>query len=476
MPDVAPDSLTINAWTGEETPAARVLPDAPGRWSVTRAFPPCSVPLAAPSFDLSDWRHPKVGWGVVLPDDETLPQAARATAVDAPDPIRTLVARRPNAVVLRYRQDLAMEGQLRRYDERGGYENLAITGSPRGSAPGCIPRYLLLYGGPRVIPWEFQYRLGLDFFVGRLDLDGAALERYVDALLAAWSASTCRRDAPLVWSTDHATDDITHLMRIAIADPLHERFASDDETRAGLRVFHGDDATAANLVAQLGANQPALVVTTSHGLTGPLSDPARMKARLGWLVAQDHVALDPASILAGWEPDGAVWYAHACCSAGGDDRTFFADLLPAGSKVARVLEGVASLGATVAGLPRALLGATKPLRAFIGHVEPTFDWTLQARTRQLLTDALLGALYDRMYLADPVPVGLAFHECHRLAGSLFAQWAEQVRAIERCATPASRRAAELVAMRTKLTALDRRAMVILGDPTVALPRLAGQRS
>jgi hypothetical protein len=37
----------------------------------------------------------------------------------------------------------------------------------------------------------------------------------------------------------------------------------------------------------------------------------------------------------------------------------------------------ATAGARISPLPRALLGAEKPLRAFVGHVEPTFDWTLR---------------------------------------------------------------------------------------------------
>ena len=38
-----------------------------------------------------------------------------------------------------------------------------------------------------------------------------------------------------------------------------------------------------------------------------------------------------------------------------------------------------AFGAFTTPLPRALLGATRPLRAFVGHVEPTFDWTLRQR-------------------------------------------------------------------------------------------------
>ena len=125
-------------------------------------------------------------------------------------------------------------------------------------------------------------------------------------------------------------------------------------------------------------------------------------------VDQYGAPLDPAALLAKWQPDGAIWYAHACCSAGSDDATQYADLVGDGP-VKDVLLGVASLGATVAPLPTALLGAERPLRAFVGHVEPTFDWTLRhPESKEPLTHALRTALYDGMHRARPDPVGMAF--------------------------------------------------------------------
>lgn len=473
MPEGAlPETLTINAWSGGAVVPSPLRTDALRRWSTLRAFSRYSAPLAAQPLDLRNWRDPRVGWGIVLPDDAALPEKLRARADDAPEAIRTLVASREPAVVLRYREDIASQGFLRRYYLHREPQDLAITGSARGTAEQCIPHYLLLYGDPRSIPWEFQYRLSLDFFVGRLDLEGEALGHYVRALLSEWADARCRRDSPVLWSTDHAPADITHLMRLAIGDPLRARFMADDETAAGLCALFAEQASAAALCAGLDASRPALVVTTSHGMTGPLQNPAQMKAQLGWLVAADGVPIDPRKVLAAWQPDGAIWYAHACCSAGADGHTLFADLVPARSSVAEVLQAVAALGPEVASLPRALLGAPRPLRAFIGHVEPTFDWTLQAQTRQFLTDALLKALYERMYLADPEPVGLAFTACYRLVGSLLAQWDQQLGKVATAADAGARQTARLAALRTKLTALDRQAMVILGDPTVTLPSLS----
>jgi hypothetical protein len=118
-------------------------------------------------------------------------------------------------------------------------------------------------------------------------------------------------------------------------------------------------------------------------------------------------------------------------------------------------------------LPRQLLGAEKPLRAFIGQVEPTFDWTLrQPETGQVLTASLQNALYQRMHRARPEPVGLAFEDCYRHVGELLAQWNQALRQIAKGNPEAS-----LAALRSQLTALDRQSMVILGDPTACLPPL-----
>ena len=48
------------------------------------------------------------------------------------------------------------------------------------------------------------------------------------------------------------------------------------------------------------------------------------------------------------------WYAHACCSAGANDKTSFADLLNPDSDIALTLQGIAKAGAMVAPLPTAL--------------------------------------------------------------------------------------------------------------------------
>jgi hypothetical protein len=471
MPLPFPAELAANLWTGAESPAA-ALDETSRKWGLKQRMAKVGKELAAAEpVDLREWRHPAVGWGLVLPDDDTLPVAARATADDAPEAIRALLAARPGSPVLRYRSDVGAKF-VRRYYPDGSVQDIALSSAgQRGVAPGALPYYLLIYAGPDVIPWSFQYLLNQPCFAGRLALDGTALEHYVNALLKEWDDAGCDPHQPVVWAVDDGAGDITTLMRQAIAEPVAAQLAADSDIGAGLHLLDGADATLAKLFASLATQHPGLIVSTSHGQTGPLHDLAKMAAQLGALVDREHLTLDIDALLAAWQPDGAIWYAHACCSAGCDNRNSYQGLVPAGSSLDQVLEGVAGLGAQIAPLPQRLLGAAKPLRAFVGHVEPTFDWTLrQPETGQILAGATVEAIYPRMHRVRPEPVGMAFNPGYKVVGELFQQW-QQLTGQFAASTPERRDFIRLMTASAQLAALDRQSLVILGDPTVALPAL-----
>jgi hypothetical protein len=463
-----PTRLSINAWTGVHGQSIADIDEKARHWGAQERLQAVPRMLAAMEpVDLRDWRHDKVGWGLILPENETLSDKELALAIDAPKPIQDLLADRCQAPVFRYRADLRNRF-LRRYYSSRQCQDIAISGSPRGTGEGCLPRYLLIYAPPVKIPWSLQYILNTVSFVGRLDLEGEGLERYVKELLNNWEGASCRSDHPVVWTVDHGKPDISWLMRRAIAQPIAEKLRADEQIGEELRNLAGINATAKVLTETLTDRHPALIITTSHGMTGPLDNLTAMGRQLGMLVDNDYNILSPDILLNEWQPDGAIWYAHACCSAGSDDHTNYKGLVAEGSSVEKTLEAIAALGAMVAPLPSRLLGAEKPLRAFIGQVEPTFDWTLrQVETGQILTSSLQNALYNRMYRKRPEPVGLAFEESYRHVGELFAQWNQALRDVAQRVPDA-----ELMALRTQLTALDRQSMVILGDPTACLPPLS----
>lgn len=416
--------------------------------------------LAPPApADERNWLDPQVGWGLVLPDDPNLDARARARAEDAPEPLRELLAAR-RGITLRYAADRPLGTLRRHYDDGSATQDVFVAAGNFGTGRGKVPRYLLICGAPSEIPWSLQFELQQTCFTGRLALKGEALARYVAAALVDWNVSESERLHSLVWTVDLNANDITHLMGEAIARPLAARIQSDAEFGPGLRMIDGltTEASRIALIQALTDHKPRFIATTSHGATGPLNDVAAMRARLGLLVDVGSSTADPATMLAAWQPAGAVWYAHACCSAGSLGQTAFADLVTPGSDVSRILTGVAACGDTVAPLPQALLGSAQPLRAFIGHVEPTFDWSLRhPRTNQYLTLPLLRALYDGLFSGQPV--GMALDSCRQLASNLLnVAYAQDKRAL----AAASIDPGSILAV--KLMANDWRSMVVLGDP------------
>jgi hypothetical protein len=456
--------VSCDAFTGAGVPSGE-FSQGRTQWALGEVGPvhqPQLVPEAAA--DPACWKDARVGWGLILPDREGADSATLGAADDAPEPIRRLVDRR-GGKVLRYG---AVEG-LERWtlrDYAGGGDRLAVA-SPPGMGPKELPRYLLIYGTPEEIPWELQFSLNTARYVGRLDLDGERLENYVGALLDRWQGAQSSYAAPVVWSVDQP-GDITRLMREAISAPVVAKLR-DDEDITDLCYLDGsvEPATHAALNAALVHNRPALVVTTSHGLTGPLEDPGAMRAGLGLLVDQQGDVMCVDRLLEAWQPDGAIWFAQACCSAGSNAPSGYAGLFEPASTLNRVLEAVGGLGSATARLPRALLGAEKPLRAFIGRVEPTFDWTLSfPPNKQSLASHLQQALYDR--LCRGLPVGLALHPQYEPIGGLYVAREQQIAGYNRCAGAAAADALDM-ALYSKVTAQDRSATVILGDPTVAIP-------
>lgn len=462
--------VRINAWTGAGTPVETFGADWVG-WALGEQAGRHKETLLAPEEapDLSLWADPRVGWGVVLPHLPDASAAELAADDDAPAAIRRLIAAR--------RQTLGRVPIFRpfaRTDPRAltllndfeAKNSPAIDGSPIGVARGKIPQYLLLCGTPEEISWELQYVLATRRYVGRLDLDDDGLDHYVEALLAGWGQSAADVHRTLTWAVFHGSDDITSTLRAKITRPLHLKLAADGDIAAGAEFLDGKEiqATAEALIAALEAARPAFVSTSSHGRTEPLNNTGAMAAQLGLLVDQQAANLDPAALLARWQPDGAVWFAHACCSAGSKKASSFDGLFDPAGEIGSVLTAVARTGDLTAPLPKQLLGAAKPLRAFIGQVEPTFDWTLvQPETGQSLTSTLVDPLYRQLFLAKPV--GTALQDWYGRAASLNQAW------IEKRDQLVANGVVDASLLYPRLAAADVASTVLLGDPTATLPPL-----
>ncbi|MBL1079825.1 hypothetical protein JK358_36025 [Nocardia sp. 2] len=477
LPDAPlPATITLNAFTGDSAVSGDLAADAADWGTATRPLAQRKT-LAPKAVDPGDWQDPAVGWGVVLAENAELSAADKAAGLDAPPPIRRLLAERgrifasrgaqfaPQGIAPVLRAVPGNDQSLMRYYSDGTDQPLTIGVSEFGTERGRIPKFLLIVGSPAEVPWQVQFSLNRSQHVGRLDLPEAELANYVDALLSQWADMPAEPGTPLIWSTN--VDAITASMQRLVGDFLTVRMATDPELAVTRRMDAA--ATCAALVADLAATRPAVIVTTSHGKTGPLGNADAMRATLGSPVDADHTTLDIDALLAAWQPAGAVWYSQACCSAGSNDGTSYTGLLQSNSTAFKVVDAVGKLGAAVAPLPTRLLGAQKPLRAFIGHVEPTFDWTLIEPTNgQPLTMPLVNSMYPNLFLRQRIGQALDSH--YRGVGELYARYAKARREVDAFTPGAGDRATYAL-----LTAIDRQSLVILGDPTVTIPLLPSQR-
>jgi hypothetical protein len=456
--------VALNAFTGEPSEVTGMLAATSKRWGVSGRELARQSPLApAGPADPSDWAHPDIGWGIVMADRDDVAATEKAQGADAPEPIRRLIAARGGAPIFRYRPDLD-DQRLARYLPDGTRQDPEIGMTPYGTARGRLPLYLLILGSPRDVPWRLQYSLNRRHCVGRLNLPSEGLRNYVEALLVGWSGMDCAATRAVVWTVDN--DSMTHKMAVTIAQLVEAGMRSDGELVVD--AIAPSNATHNALTSALGASSPAVVVTSSHGKAGPLGESQAMRQSLGLPVDASGAPLDVPALLAAWKPTGAIWYAHACCSAGSADGTSFEGLLEPDSTADRVLRAVGLLGAAQAPLPTALLSAPKPLRAFVGHVEPTFDWTLISPfTKQFLTAEIVAAAYPNLY--HGWPVGLALREHYRGVGELYGKLAAAREGVDRL-VPGSAEDATYY----RLTAKDRESLVILGDPTVRIPALPSQ--
>lgn len=414
--------------------------------------PPGALLAPGVKADLADWKHADVGWGLVAATSRTLPAA-----------IKNLVSFR-GGQVFRYQGE--SERRFTFLCNEALNRDVAVAGSPIGNGPGRLPYYLMILGGPDEVPWALQFALASTRAVGRLPLAGTELANHVRALLDDFKGGGADPYTTVTWSVDLGVEDITHLMRKFLAEKIHAEFVADPEMGATRSINLGGDVD--GLVAALKEQHPGVIVTTSHGMTGPLDDVAAMRAQMGAPVDRHGKALTPA-LLDGWAPAGAVWYCHACCSAGAEAPSVFAPLFDEGTGLRLILEGISAAGAMVAPLPLALLGHAKPARAFIGHVEPTFDWTLRNPVnQQVVTKPIVDAIYPNLFQRFPrTPIGHAFRQVYANIGSYLANWQVARQGFDSGASNLP----EL--MNLQLSARDLQGMVILGDPAVTLPLRPG---
>ncbi|AUX39641.1 hypothetical protein SOCE26_010360 [Sorangium cellulosum] len=336
---------------------------------VFKGLPPEVDPLAPSS----------AGWAIVFPD--SAPAELRKALEPLIEHRRAQVAAQ-RFKILEYKAGDTAVTWVKRH---GGH--LADV------RPWVIPYYLLLVGGPDVIPFEFQYLLGLEYAVGRLSFETAAeYLRYAESVVA-YEAS---QDVPtareaVFWGTRHDGDQATALSAEHLLGPLCNGLPAGVDVEQPpvckphgfrARCFLGDDATKANLADVLhgrGPSRPSLLFTASHGVGWKKGDPRQERAQ-GALLCQDWSgfgACAPEDYLSGDDIaddaqfHGLVAFLFACHGAGTPLHSDFV-------QDRKALAPAIADRPFVAALPRRLLShPSGSALAVIAHVERVWSFSIK---------------------------------------------------------------------------------------------------
>jgi len=420
-----------------------------------RAFGiPFGVDLAKPE---------DAGWGIIF--NEGTPQDIRKA-------LEPLIARRRKQVgdhllkVLDYKK-----GE----QTRSWYQRHAV--SPGAVDPEIVPYYLLLVGGPELIPFEFQYLIGVDYAVGRLAFDKAdEYDRYVRSTIAYESGNLVPNGKDIAyWGTRHAADPATDLSASLLIDPLANgipgaggalKRAIHTEVGYGRKLSLGDDATKANLLETLhGKKPPAMLFTASHGMqlrSGQTAQAATQGALLcqDWpgfgSVKADHF-LAASDIGDDANVNGMVAMIFACFGAGTPDvDQFLTDLSQAGQPLAPK--------PFMAALPQRLLTHPKgSALAVIGHIDRAWGFSIQSP--KVKEPQILPFRNSLGFIMNGSPVGYAtsgqFGSRYSALSTLLAN------AVSPSALPGMR-PSDRDLVNTWIERNDAQNYVLLGDPAVRI--------
>jgi peptidase C25-like protein len=351
--------------------------------------------------------------------------------------------------------------------------------SPGNLDPGIVPYYLLLIGPPDLIPFEFQYLLGVEYAVGRLAFDTAEeYARYARSIVTYESGKSVPNSREVhYWGTRHAGDGATNLSASLLIDPL----ANGVPTSAGAlkqainslygfdrKLNLGEDATKANLLQSLrAAKPPAMLFTASHGLAMH-SGQDRQADIQGALLCQDWPgfgSMRPEHCLAATDiaddanVSGVVALLFACFGAGTPDTNqFLKDLSQAGDAPPLAPKPF------IAALPRRLLAHPNgSALAVIGHVDQAWGFSMQdakvagpqiAAFRNSIGTILSGA-----------PVG---HAMSKYFGAKFAELSALLLSATSPTAPAAMKLSDRDLAIRWIERNDAQNYLLLGDPAVRI--------
>jgi len=293
------------------------------------------------------------------------------------------------------------------------YRNLLtqMNVSPGFGSVEKLPYYLLILGGPELIPFRFQYELATEYAVGRIAFKTSEEYRtYIDQLIKYETSASVPTERKIAfWSPANIEDQATSLSARFLVNPLYDDLDQQIDLKKELFISNkpGWEASKNNLAGLLTRDKaPALLFTASHGLGHQLIDSEEKMRLQGALVTQDWEKGKPVTsdslfsgedLTKGANLQGMVHFAFACFGAGTPAQDDYEKETTSTS-----LRPFTSMYPFVSHLAsqELVLGAL----AFIGHVDRTWAFSFIGE-RQLHLEGFERAIRNMLLGNRAWPIG-----------------------------------------------------------------------
>jgi hypothetical protein len=325
-------------------------------------------------------------WGVVIPDS---PEGDRL--LEAIEPLRKKreedQGHKPIVYRVKTNEVMDAEGSSTWWSETYHDDDIADEATR--------PRYLLILGGPDLVSWDFQQRLALDIFVGRLAFpDRAGYEAYANKVVkyermkaedGARALFYTVRDGTAATNAGHAG------LMLPSVETARKGMGGGTFNAKEIDFLNdrGDNVGQSDLLEAVAVPTPTMLFSISHGLGAP---------RKGWGSLEEQHRFQGAMSFGGGQRlthedvanrsflPGGAWFFFACLGAGTPSESAYRHWL---QKLKEISYFAGSPDAVLASLPRpdelpfvsrlpqaALANEQGPL-SIVGHVDLAWTFSFQ---------------------------------------------------------------------------------------------------
>lgn len=409
-------------------------------------------------FDVSLHNISEAGWGVIVPAglDEEILQEIEKLRVHRKNHNNISDKLCPEIIKLSGNSDY--RSFLAQMNVSPGFGNVEK-----------LPYYLLIVGGPELIPFRFQYELAAEYAVGRIAFgDKEGYRAYIEQLISYETTTSVPTDREVAfWSPANIDDRATSISSRFLVNPLYDDL--DPQINFQKKMFIGNkpgwEASKNNLAGLLTRKKaPALLFTASHGLGHQIIDSEEKIYLQGALVTQDWEKGKPiisdalfsgADLTNSVNVRGMVHFAFACFGAGTPAQDDYKMEYPSD-----VLETYTSTYPFVSYLASQEL--SNGALAFIGHVDRTWAFSFIGE-RQLHLEGFERAIRNMLLEKRAWPIGHCLRDIYDKALHLSKSLLEDLHDIKFGKTLPPHVIANKWVERN-----DARAYALIGDPAVRL--------